>query len=162
MSRQRISRSPDLQQLWDEGYDIEIRGGHLLAKSVPYVNSRREIAYGTIVSVLTEAGGVATTPGDHTVRFIGEHPCHADGTELHTIKHSTAVETLDRGLVVQHMFSAKPTSGAYQNYYDKISTYAALISGPAKALDRTVTERPCRFDAARSLERAPAVAWRQQ
>ena len=34
MSRQLISRSPDLTQLWDEGYDIEVRSGHLLVKSV--------------------------------------------------------------------------------------------------------------------------------
>ncbi len=39
MSRQLISRSPDLQRLEDEGYDLEIRSGYLLVKDVPYVNS---------------------------------------------------------------------------------------------------------------------------
>src|SRR5207237_6709151 len=104
MSRQLISHSPDLQRLWDEGYDIEIRGGHLLVKNVPYVNSRREVAYGTLVSVLTQAGGVTTAPADHVAKFVGDHPCYADGTDLHKIKHSTQLETLDRGLVVHHSF----------------------------------------------------------
>lgn len=37
MSHQLISRNPDLTQLRDEGYDIEIRAGYLLLKNVPYV-----------------------------------------------------------------------------------------------------------------------------
>ena len=37
MSRSMIIRSPDLKQLEDEGYEIEIRGGYLMLKGVPYV-----------------------------------------------------------------------------------------------------------------------------
>ena len=39
MSQRPISRSRDLKRLRDEGYDLEIRSGYLLAKDVPYVNS---------------------------------------------------------------------------------------------------------------------------
>src|SRR5581483_356266 len=36
MSRQLISRSPDLQRLENEGYNLEIRSGYLLVRDVPY------------------------------------------------------------------------------------------------------------------------------
>lgn len=32
-----ISRSPDLLRLRDEGYEVEVRSGHLLVHNVPYV-----------------------------------------------------------------------------------------------------------------------------
>ena len=145
MSRQLISRSPDLQQLWDDGYDIEIRGGHLLVKSVPYVTSNKEIAYGTLVSALTQAGGVTTVPADHVAKFIGDHPCYADGAELYKIKHSSQTEVLDRGIVVRHTFSAKPTTGAYRDYHHKMTTYAEMFCAEAQRIDSSVTARPCRF-----------------
>ena len=152
MSQQLINRSPDLKQLWDEGYDVEVRRGHVLIGNVPYVNSCKEVAYGTLVSVLTQAGGVTVTPADHVAKFIGEHPCYADGTELYKIKHQSQPETLDRGLVVQHSFSAKPVTGAYKDYYEKMTTYIAIISAPAQAIDPAVTARPCRFIAAEDPE----------
>ncbi|MGB7220079.1 MAG: ThiF family adenylyltransferase [Vicinamibacterales bacterium] len=145
MSQQLISHSPDLQRLKDDGYDIEVRSGYLLMKNVPYVNSKKKVAFGMLVSPLTLAGDVTTTPSDHVMRFAGEHPCYQDGTEILQIKHSSQRDTLDRGLVVHHMFSSKPTSGAYKDYYEKMTTYAAIISGPAEALDPAVTARACRF-----------------
>lgn len=47
-----INHSPDLKQLWDEGYVLEIRGAFLLVHEIPYVNSKREIKKGTLVSTL--------------------------------------------------------------------------------------------------------------
>ena len=40
MSQQLISRNPDLRRLREEGYDIELRAGHLLVKGVPYVDAK--------------------------------------------------------------------------------------------------------------------------
>ena len=45
-----ISRSPDLQRLRDEGYEIEVRGGYLLMHHVPYVSGLREVRYGILIS----------------------------------------------------------------------------------------------------------------
>jgi hypothetical protein len=56
MSRQLINRNPDLLRLSNEGYDIEIRAGHLLVKGIPYVNARKEINYGILISELSLAG----------------------------------------------------------------------------------------------------------
>lgn len=67
MPQPLISHSPDLTQLRDEGYDIEVRAGHLLVKGVPYVNGRREVRRGTLVTPLGEVSGdITRPPGDHT------------------------------------------------------------------------------------------------
>ena len=135
MSQQLINRSPDLQRMRDEGYDIEVRSGYLLVKNVPYVNSNKEIKLGTLVSNLTLAGNITTTPNTHVAYFMGEYPCNRNGLEIHKIKHSSGCQQLDRNLVVNHSFSSKPLSGSYKDYYEKMTTYIAIVSSPAESLD---------------------------
>ena len=139
MSQLQINLSPDLKQLLDEGYDIEIRYGHLLIKNVPYVNSKREVKFGTLVSHLTvDNGDVPIKPADHVAYFCGEHPCNAEGAEIHKIKHSSPGTKIGKDLVLDHMFSAKPVSGSYVNFYEKMTRYVSIFSGPAQAIDPTV------------------------
>lgn len=140
MSQQLISRSPDLQQLVADGYEVEIIGSHLAIPHVPYVTSKKEVAFGTLVSVLTLAAEATTRPADHVVKFAGKHPCNFDGSEITRIKNQSQREVLDRGLVVDHTFSSKPPGG-YPDYYDKMTAYIAIISGPAEAIDPAVTAR---------------------
>lgn len=141
MSQQLISRSADLRRLRDEGFDIEIRSGYVLTKGVPYVNASKQVKLGTLVSELTLAGDVTAPPSTHVAFFAGEHPCNADGSKLAKIEHSSARQQLDQNLAVDHSFSAKPLSGRYNDYYEKITTYVAIIGGPAQALDAGVTAR---------------------
>ena len=136
MSHPLINRSPDLKKLQNEGYDLEISSGFLLAKGIPYVNSSKEVRRGTLVVKLVLAGDATTRPDDHVAYFAGEHPCNADGTEIAQIKHVSGERTLADGIIIQHSFSAKPKpSDAYPDYYAKIATYAAILSGPAQLID---------------------------
>lgn len=80
MSSPLVSRSPDLQRLHQEGYDIEIRSGYLLVKHVPFATSAGEVAYGTLVSELSIAGTVTTRPADHVVSFVGASRATRTGT----------------------------------------------------------------------------------
>lgn len=141
MSQQLINRSPDLLQMRNEGYDIEVRSGYLIVKNIPYVNSNREIKFGILVSDLSLAGDVTTTPGTHVAYFSGEHPCNKDGSEIAKIKHSSAQQQFAPNLVVYHSFSSKPLSGSYKDYYEKMTTYVAIISSPAQSLDPSVTAK---------------------
>lgn len=141
MSQQLISRSPDLQRLRDEGYDIEVRSNHLMVKDVPYVNSNREVKRGTLVSELNVAGDVTATPNTHVAHFVGDHPCNKDGLQIDKIKHQSLCQQLAPDLVTHHSFSSKPTSGSYKDYYEKMTTYVAIISSPAQSLDPTVTAK---------------------
>lgn len=140
MSPRPTSRSGDLKRLVDDGYDVEIRDGHLLIHDVPYVNAARQVARGTLVSTLDLAGDVTVTPTTHVALWIGEHPCHADGAVLHEIAHAQA--QVSGSLQVQASFSSKPVaSNGYRDYHHKMTTYIEMISAQALILDPEVTAR---------------------
>lgn len=138
MSAKLISRSPDLQRLQNEGYEVEVRSGYLLLHSVPYVNSRSEIARGILATDLTLNNDQTQRPGDHQVWFSGDLPCNRDGSALSAIGARSGVQTLCEGLVVQHRFSCKPPNG-YPDYYTKMTQYVEIISNHARALDPSVS-----------------------
>jgi hypothetical protein len=140
MSQQLINHSPDLKRLQDEGYEIEVNGGYLLVHHIPYLNNKVEIKFGTLVSILTLSNNTTTAkPDNHVVFFAGENPCNNDGTIISAIQHSNQSKNLG-GITVNHSFSNKPVGG-YANYFDKISTYATIISAPAKSVDDSLTEK---------------------
>lgn len=139
MSRLQISRSPDLAKLLDEGYDIDVVGGYMVVRRVPYLDARGAVQLGTLVSELTLAGDVTTAPGTHVMHFAGEYPCHSNGSPIEQIWHQSGRNQLDTDLIVDHSFSSKPQSGGYADYYEKVTTYAAILSSPAAAVDPTVT-----------------------
>ena len=144
MSQIPVNPSPDVLRLIHEGYEVEIRGAHLLISHVPYVNSARAVRYGTLVSILELNGNViATKPQDHKVFFAGEHPCHRDGSLMREIQHASSNSTLADGIVVNHSFSNKP-SGGYADYHEKMSRYVEVISAPARAIDPTATAKTFR------------------
>ncbi len=145
MQQQLINHSPDLKRLRDEGYEVEIKGGYLLSHHIPYVNSKKEVKFGTLVSELTLTGNSRTAkPNNHVICFIGEHPCNKDGSVITGIQNASHNETLYEGVTINHKFSNKPPNG-YSDYYEKIKRYADIISAPAKSLDKTVTERTFRI-----------------
>jgi hypothetical protein len=144
MSQQLINHSPDLKQLRDEGFEIEVKGGYLIIHHIPYINSSKEIKYGTLVSELTLIDGKKTAvPSTHVIYFIGEHPCNKDGTIITPIKNSSQDITLCEGVTVNHLFSNKPTNG-YPDYYAKVVRYIEIISAPAKSLDKKVIAKTFR------------------
>jgi tRNA A37 threonylcarbamoyladenosine dehydratase len=144
MSQKLINLSADLKKLQDEGYEIEIQNGFLLVRHIPYVNQKKEIAYGVLVSELTLAAGNKTTiPTTHVVYFQGEHPCDKEGKIIQAISHSSNVQKLFGEFSVHHSFSNKPTGG-YKDYFEKITSYANIITAQAKSLDDTVTEKTFR------------------
>lgn len=140
MSLPPISRSRDLQRLRDEGYDVAIVAEHVLLRDVPYVNDRRELKRGTLVSELTTAGDVTSTPKTHVMHFVGEYPCDKNGRAIENIRHASNRQELAPGIVVDHSLSSKP-EGGYKDYYEKMSTYATIISSPAASLDPYATPK---------------------
>ncbi len=135
MSHRLINRSPDLKQLRDEGYDIEIRSGHLLVKGVPYVNTQKQLKRGTLVSKLTLANDATVKPDGHVAFFVGEYPCDQNGAPIARIHNQSEKKQLGENLIIDHTFSAKPLDGPYENYHAKMTTYVAILSGPAQVID---------------------------
>ncbi len=139
MSSALISRNPDLKRLRDEGYDVAVHEGYLVLRDVPYVDGQRQVRTGTLVSALTLAGDQTVRPACHTVHFAGEQPCHADGSPIQQIFHQVGPATLG-GVHVDRSFSNKPAEG-FADHYEKFTSYANILSGPAQALDPALTPR---------------------
>lgn len=140
MSQELVNRSSDLKRLRDEGFAVAVtKSGYLVVRGIPYVNSGRQIKYGILVSELTLANDVTAAPSTHVIHFAGEYPCHKDGTRIAQIAHQSATQTFG-DIEIHHSFSNKPPEG-YRNYYEKISTYAAVISSPAQSMDLNVSPK---------------------
>lgn len=146
MSRKPISHSPDLLKLREEGYDIAIRGAYLVVNDVPYVNANKEVRKGRLISTLNLAGDVTQRPDTHVALFAGEYPCHADGTQMTEVVIGGGNNRLDEGLTADHTFSQKPKRGYYEDYYEKITTYVAILVGQARAIDPTATAKTFRVE----------------
>jgi len=143
MSHAPFNLSPDLKRLRDEGYFVQIRGGLLVMREVPYVDAERRVRTGSLISSLTLAGDVAQPPDTHQVWFDGDFPCNADGKPIAAIAHSSNNIDLGHGLLAKHHFSSKP-EGGYPDYYVKMTTYAGVLSGPAAVIKPGATPRTFR------------------
>lgn len=133
MSQKLISLNPDLKRLQDEGYFIQIRSGFLILRDVPYVDAQRRVQLGSLISSLTLAGDVTRTPDTHVCYLDGDYPCGSDGAPIEKIRHQSGDLNLGHGVTAKHGFSSKPESG-YTDYYHKMTTYAAILAGPAAVL----------------------------
>jgi len=136
-----FGHSPDLAQLANEGFELEItQGGHLLVKGIPYVNQDGVIELGTLVARLEMNGDVTVNPvQDHAMRFVGNAPCNSLRQPLNMVVNSNT-EEMEPGLQVNHVLSSLPDS-PYPNYFTKVSSYVDLIEREAQAIDRSVNAR---------------------
>jgi hypothetical protein len=123
---------------------VEVKKGFLLVKSIPYVNTSRVVRSGTLVCQLSLAGNTTTKPGSHVAYFAGEYPCNKDGSPLtKLVIASQPQQLLAAEVMVDHTFSSKPfpLQDGYPDYYQLVTTYAAIVSGAAEALDPSVTAK---------------------
>lgn len=138
MSTTQLSRSPDLERLREDGYEVAIhRTGYLVIDHVPYVTPGREVRRGRLVSALELDGERTTKPTDHVVLWSGDAPCDVDGQPLR-LGGGASAQQLAEDLVVDRTFSSKP-AGGYADYHEKMSRYALAISGPAVVLEPGAT-----------------------
>ena len=136
MRQPLIDHSEDLKRLAEDGYEVETWSGFLILKNIPYVATDRSVERGTLVSKLELAGDVTARPGDHVAYLIGGTPCDHTGQPLTQIIIDQNPTRLADGLEANCTFSSKPSAG-YRDYYEKMNTYASIISSHARVLDRT-------------------------
>ena len=141
MLRELISRNPDIQRLVDDGYEVEVRAGHLVLRRIPYVSSRCEVRYGELVTPITINGHEVGPPQDHTVYFRGEYPCDETGDQIEAIRNSSNRIELADDLWVDHYFSAKPYGRNYRDFHDKMTHYAQILGRYARKIDPGATAR---------------------
>lgn len=143
MSRALFSRNADLAKLREEGYFVQVVGGFLVMREVPYVDADRKVRRGTLISSLALAGDTTRPPDTHVIHFDGDYPCNAEGEAIRAISNQTVHFDLGHGLTAEHAFSSKP-DGGYRDYHHKMTTYASIVAGPAAVIDDTATPRPYR------------------
>lgn len=143
MSRALFSRNADLAKLREQGYFVQVVGGFLVMREVPYVDADRKVRKGTLISSLALAGDATRPPDTHVIHFDGDYPCNAAGEPIRAIAHQTTHFELGHGLTAEHAFSSKP-DGGYRDYHHKMTTYASIVAGPAAVIDAAATARPYR------------------
>lgn len=141
MLQELINHNSDIRQLSDEGYHLEFNGGYLLIHHIPYVNSDKQVKFGTLISSLMLNGYKVRKPDNHVIQFIGEQPCNANGEVITSIMYIDQPQHLGNGITINRSFSNKPQNG-YEDYYEKFGRYAEIISAPAKSLNPEVTDKP--------------------
>ena len=147
MSPGLLDRSPDLQRLYNEGYEVTVTvASHLVLDHVPYVTPGGLVAFGRLVSKLTTDASATVTPvSDHVAYFVGETPCDQQGRPLSKVINASQPVELEAGLTAQHTFSSKPADGTpYADYFAKMTAYVRMLAGHAVALDPGATARTYR------------------
>lgn len=152
MSQLLINRNPDLLRLQEDGFEVAVVSGHLTIGNIPYVTQARKVSRGTLVSTLNLSGDRTQRPDTHVAMFIGEKPCDAHGQALTKVIIGSTNMKLGGELIVNHTFSSKPNVGYYVDYYEKMSTYVALLANEAAAIEPEVTARTRRVVANEDLE----------
>jgi hypothetical protein len=156
MSQTLVSHNDDLRRLVEKGYAVGFDSNYLIVRDIPYLNSAGEMKWGAIVAKLVHVTPERVAQENHQVLFAGGSPYGLDSTPVPNLSdrpHTLALSDAAKDIVVERSFSNKRMVGGtmldYDDFFDKIHSYAGLISGPAKEKGAT----PYTF---RIVESAPA------
>lgn len=142
MSSKPIGLNHGLQNLLDEGFEVEMRQQHLLVHSVPYVSSDKVIRRGTLVCTFIESAGSVLSPDNHQVWWTSQYPCFANGTAIENIRNEDNRQELFKGCTIQHRFSNKPVGlSNFSDHYSKMVHYITILQDQAKFIDPTADAR---------------------
>ena len=135
MSHEPISRRPDLKRLVEDGYEIEIRAGHLILHRVPYVTSERTVKYGQLVCPLTDDGSKTEPPADHTMYFAASTPATTAVRQSRLCGTAANAKSSLKVYGSTTTSLAKPVTGKYEDYHHKMTHYAQVIGRCARRID---------------------------
>jgi hypothetical protein len=139
MSNPPTGPEDSVSGLLADGYDLVLQNGHLNVRRIPYLALDGARTDGRLVLPVNDSGGViADAIGDHTIWFAGEEPRDERGAPL----GSASARDIGDGDSVSFMLSFKPAGGSYASLYEKVRTYARILSTPARGIDPTLTATP--------------------
>jgi hypothetical protein len=140
---QQTAPNESVRRLIADGYEVDISQQHILVRSVPFVNAKREVELGTLVSQFTEIEEPGRKLNDHTLWFQGGTPCTADGKPIRQLTLDDPPQTLFGTFKVHHRFSNKPAPAEAfpANYYDKMVHYVDLLVAQARVIDPNADAR---------------------
>ncbi|RZK40899.1 MAG: ThiF family adenylyltransferase [Pedobacter sp.] len=132
MATKLAEHNEDIDRLLKKGYALSVDSNHLVVRDIPYIDNKGELQIGAIVSILNVIDTCKVGMVDHQIFFCGSHPYELDGTQIKNLGGGLIQVFLKSpDLIVQRSFSNKPPSGKFDDWFDKIENYVAIISGPA-------------------------------
>ncbi|HVT87717.1 MAG TPA: ThiF family adenylyltransferase [Tepidisphaeraceae bacterium] len=136
MFHQLVNRNDDIRRLVEKGYAIAFDENHyIVVRDIPYLNQKRELQIGAIVTKFVDLGEDLIAQDDHQVFFAGSHPHGLDSQPIANLAGgptSLALSDVSKDVVVQRSFSNKPkATGKFSDFFEKIESYVNIISGPA-------------------------------
>lgn len=138
MFQKLVSHNDDIRRLVEKGYAVAFDSNCMVIRDIPYLNGQKELQIGAIVTKLVFVDQERVTQDDHQILFAGSVPHNLDGTPILNLGGGPAQLLLSEAcndVVVQRSFSNKPrTTGKFQDFFEKVESYMAIISGPAIAL----------------------------
>jgi Domain of unknown function (DUF6791)/ThiF family len=143
MFQKLVSRNDDLARLVRRGYAVAFDSNCLIIRDIPYLDEKGELQAGALVAKLEFVDQERVIQTDHQVYFAGAAPYGADGKPIPNLgggRCTIALSASSADVVVHRSFSNKPIgTGRYDDFFHKIETYVAIISGPAVALHPDAT-----------------------
>lgn len=135
MFQKLVNHNEDLRRLVEKGYAVAFDSNYLVVRDIPYLDSDRKLQIGAIVTKLEFIDQERVTQSDHQIFFAGSVPYGLDGRPIPNLAGGPMQLALSEActdVVVQRSFSNKPKSaGRFQDFFEKIESYVAIISGPA-------------------------------
>ncbi len=139
MFQKLVSHNEDLNRLVEKGFAVGFDSNLLIIRDIPYLNEKRDLLWGAIVSKLVPVDGNKVIQEDHQILFAGAHPHGLDGKPIPNLgggEHKLALSEYNKDVVVQRSFSNKPCVngkpvGKFADHFEKITSYLGIISGPA-------------------------------
>ena len=137
MFQKLVSHNDDIRRLVEKGFAVGIDSNYLIVRDIPYLDDKRELKWGAIVSKLVAADTVRFVQDDHQIFFSGGVPHGLDGAPIPNLGGgpcNLALSPSACDVVVQRRFSNKPkVAKKFTDFFEKIECYVTIISGPAMA-----------------------------
>ena len=135
MFHQLANHNDDIRRLVEKGYAVAFDSGYLVIRDIPYLDSERKLQIGAIITKLVFVDEERVIQDDHQIFFAGSVPHNLDGKPIPNLgggPTQLALSDASKDIVVQRSFSNKPkNTGKFQDFFEKIESYVAIISGPA-------------------------------
>lgn len=135
MFHRLVNHNDDILRLVEKGYAVAFDSNYLIVRDIPYLDSDRRLQIGAIVTKLVFIDEDRVVQDDHQIFFAGSVPYKLDGQPISNLGGGTiqlALSDSSKDVVVQRSFSNKPkATGKFQDFFEKIESYVAIISGPA-------------------------------
>lgn len=153
MFQKLVSHNEDIRRLVEKGYAVAFDSNYLIIRDIPYLDSKLQLRFGAIVTKTVFKDNEHVAQDDHQVFFAGATPHNLDGTPIPNLADRSATLALSESssdVVVERRFSNKPRpTGKFEDFFEKVESYVAIISGPAMELHEV---SPLTF---RAVEKTP-------